>query len=293
MLLWIIIVFAVVVNNAGAVHSFHPIHHQRHGGGGAIGRRVDVSLTIPTQRSAARKFSSTTTSSHHVMNNDHSVSIRRREGGKFFVSPPLVFTTRRQHGENNNNGVVLTAIRSNNNNNNSENNDNNDNDGGGDKFSFYQRIESIKTAILGGVVGSICSTPFIAIHDLLLDGTTGGGGGTGGSMANWEFDTDVSAVQGALFAIVYRYCIRASDPPNNMLNMGVIGAFVLVRTTSRIQLPTYCTALPLHCGPPLGYLDYTILFALLVNSVEGLALFGSVAYCMEVAYNKQWISKFT
>jgi hypothetical protein len=183
----------------------------------------------------------------------------------------------------------LTAIRNNNNNNNNNNDDNNN--GGGDKFSFYQRIESIKTAILGGVVGSICSTPFIAIHDLLLDGTTGGGGG--GSMANWEFDTDASAVQGALFAIVYRYCIRASDPSNNMLNMGVIGAFVLVRTTSRIQLPTYCTALPLTCGPPLGYLDYTILFALLVNSVEGLALFGSVAYCMEVAYNKQWISKFT
>ena len=219
------------------------------------------------------------------MTNDHGV--RRREGGRRgFVSPPHVFTTRRRHGENNNNGVVLTAIRSN-------NNDNNDsNDGGGDKFSFYQRIESIKTAILGGVVGSICSTPFIAIHDLLLDGTTGGGGTGGGSIANWEFDTDASAVQGALFAIVYRYCIRASDPPNNMLNMGVIGAFVLVRTTSKIQLPTYCTALPLTCGPPLGFLDYTILFALLVNSVEGLALFGSVAYCMEVAYNKQWISKF-
>ena len=291
-MLWIIIIVfvAVVVNNAGVVHSFHPIYRQCQGGGGAVDRRV-VSLTIPTQRSAARKVSSTTTTSRHVMTNDHSV--RRREGGRRgFVSPPHVFTTRRRHGENNNNGVVLTAIRSNNND--SENNDSNDiNDGGGDKFSsFHQRIESIKTAILGGVVGSICSTPFIAIHDLLLDGTTGGGG-TGGSIANWEFDTDASAVQGALFAIVYRYCIRASDPPNNMLNMGVIGAFVLVPTTSRIQLPTYCTALPLTCGPPLGFVDYTILFALLVNSIEGLALFGSVAYMMEYAYNKQWISKFT
>ena len=69
----------IFINNAGVVHSFHPIHHQRHGGGGAVDRRVDVSLTIPTQRSAARTVSSTTTSSHHVMNSDHSVSI---EGGR-------------------------------------------------------------------------------------------------------------------------------------------------------------------------------------------------------------------
>jgi hypothetical protein len=209
------------------------------------------------------------------MNNDHSVS---REGGRrgFFASPHI---STQQYDKNNNNGVGLASTNSNNDNNNED---------GEDKFSFYQRIESIKTAILGGIVGSICSSPFIAIHDLLLDGTIGGGKG----LATWEFDTDASAIQGALFAIVYRYCIRASDTKNDMLNMGVIGAFILVRTTSRIEIPTYCTAIPLTCGPPLGYLDYTILFALLVNSIEGLALFGGVAYCMEVAYNKAWISKF-
>jgi hypothetical protein len=213
------------------------------------------------------------------MNNGHNVS--REGGGGFFISPHVL--TRRQQDKNHNNGVGLASTNCNN----DDIDNNNEGEGGGeDKFSFYQRIESIKTAILGGIAGSICSSPFIAIHDLLLPSVGGGG------LATWEFDTDASAIQGALFAIVYRYCIRASDTKNDMLNMGVIGAFILVRTTSRIQIPTYCTAIPLTCGPPLGYLDYTILFALLVNSVEGLALFGSVAYCMEYAYNKAWISKF-
>jgi hypothetical protein len=267
LMLCIIIVFffvVVIFSNAGVVHSFHH-------GGGVVDRRI-MSLTIPIHRQ--RRID-------HLMNNDHSVSVRM--GGGRGLSPHIL-TRRQQYDKSNNNGLALASTNSNN----DDIDSNNDNDGGEDKFSFYQRIESIKTAILGGVVGSICSSPFIAIHDLLLDDTTGGGG----SVATWEFDTDASAVQGALFAIVYRYCIRASDTKNDMLNMGVIGAFVLVRSTSRIEIPTYCTAIPLTCGPPLGYLDYTVLFALLVNGIEGLALFGSVAYCMEYAYNKAWISKF-
>ncbi|KAL7537602.1 hypothetical protein ACHAWF_005843 [Thalassiosira exigua] len=85
--------------------------------------------------------------------------------------------------------------------------------GGGereDKFSPFQRIESIKTAALGGVAGSVLSAPFVALHDLPSYGA-----------AAWEFDTDMAALQGALFAIVYRYCVREEDD-NEMLNMGVV-----------------------------------------------------------------------
>ena len=79
-----------------------------------------------------------------------------------------------------------------------------------DKFSVFQRIESTKTAALGALSGGILSTPFIALHDLPAYGP-----------ASWEFDTDMGALQGAMFAIVYRYCVREDDD-NDMLNMGVV-----------------------------------------------------------------------
>ena len=65
-------------------------------------------------------------------------------------------------------------------------------------------------------------------------------------IASWEFDTDMGSLQAALFAIVYRYCVREEDD-NEMLNMGVVGAFVVVRTLGRITVPDYCTAIPLDC----------------------------------------------
>jgi hypothetical protein len=64
-------------------------------------------------------------------------------------------------------------------------------------------------------------------------------------VAQWEFDTDMGLLESALFAIVYRYCVRTDD--NAMLNQGVIGAFVVVRMLSRIQVPLYCVAAPLDC----------------------------------------------
>ena len=168
---------------------------------------------------------------------------------------------------------------------------NDDDDNNNDKetqFSFYQRIESIKTALVGLLSGGILSTPVIALHDIVIlpnDSTTNG-------LASWEFDTDMGSLQGALFAIVYRYCIREKDDDNDMLNMGVVGAFIVVRTLSRIRVPNYCTALPLHCGDPLGYLDYDMISQVIYNGMESIALFGGAAYAMEIAYEKGWITKY-
>lgn len=154
------------------------------------------------------------------------------------------------------------------------------NDNKEDKFSFYQRIESIKTAIVGLLSGGILSTPIIALHDIPNYG-----------LASWEFDTDMGSLQSALFAIVYRYCIRQNDD-NDMLNMGVVGAFIVVRTLSRIRVPSYCTAAPLDCGDPIGYFDYDMIGQLILNGMESVALFGGAALAMEVAYSKGWITKF-
>ena len=157
---------------------------------------------------------------------------------------------------------------------------NNSNENGEDKFSFFQRIESIKTAALGLLSGGILSTPFIALHDIPAYGAP-----------SWEFDTDMGSLQSALFAIVYRYCIREEDD-NEKLNMGVVGAFVVTRTLSRIRVPLYCTAAPLDCGDPLGYFDYDMLQQLVLNGLESVALFGGAALAMEYAYSKKYISKF-
>ena len=75
---------------------------------------------------------------------------------------------------------------------------------------MFQRIESIKTATVGLLSGGILATPFIALQDIPEYGA-----------ASWEFDTDMGSLQSALFAIVYRYCVR-EEGDNEMLNMGVV-----------------------------------------------------------------------
>ena len=91
------------------------------------------------------------------------------------------------------------------------------------------------------MAGGIALTPAAAFHDILV----GNGSLVRNGVAQWEFDTDMGSLEGALFAIVYRYCIRQDK--NDMLNQGVIGAFVLTRTLSRIQVPSYCSSIPLDC----------------------------------------------
>ena len=68
----------------------------------------------------------------------------------------------------------------------------------------------MKTAAVGLLAGGIAATPFIALHDIPAYGA-----------ASWEFDTDMGSLQSALFAIVYRYCVREGDD-SDMLNMGVV-----------------------------------------------------------------------
>jgi len=115
-----------------------------------------------------------------------------------------------------------------------------DDDDNNNKFGFGQRIESTKTGIVGLLAGGIAGTPFSALHDIAF-----GADFVKNGVAQWEFDTDMGSLEAALFAIVYRYCIRQDENPQ--LNQGVLGAFVLTRTLSKIQVPAYCSAVPLDC----------------------------------------------
>jgi hypothetical protein len=111
------------------------------------------------------------------------------------------------------------------------------------KFGFGQRIESVKCLVVGGIVGSLALAPFAALHDLLLLGILAPIDTNG--LAQWEFDNDMGSLQAALFAIVYRYCIRQDT--NEQLNQGVVGSFVVTRTLSRIVVSPYCSAIVLNC----------------------------------------------
>lgn len=188
-----------------------------------------------------------------------------------------------------------------------------------DKFSFGQRIESTKCVVVGALSGGIAVTPLTALHDILLGPEMNNG------VAQWEFDTDMGILESSLFAVVYRYCIRTDDNP--MLNQGVFGAFVLVRTLSRIRVPSYCTAAPLDCeclvmcvglpcyvcvlgvilmalifvfllpfhfagGAPLGYFDWSMIQQGALSGIESAALFGGAALAMEYCFRKGYISKF-
>jgi hypothetical protein len=117
------------------------------------------------------------------------------------------------------------------------------------KFDMAQRIESLKSVVLGALSGGIAVTPIAYLHYVATSEVA--------NIAQWEFVTDMSSLQAALFAIVYRYAVRANDN-NPMLNQGVVGGFVVVRTLSNIQVTDTCLSIPLRCKWDLGFLFFVV-----------------------------------
>jgi hypothetical protein len=76
------------------------------------------------------------------------------------------------------------------------------------------RIESVKSGVAGGVAGAISLAPVAALHNIAY-----GEESVVNGLAQWEFDTDMGVIQAALFAIVYRYCVRF---PPKFLRSGII-----------------------------------------------------------------------
>lgn len=188
------------------------------------------------------------------------------------ASSVTAFSPQQSHRQSRPSRTIVTQFST------SNNNDNNN--GNNDKFSMVQRLESIKCVIVGALTGGIAITPVAAIHDIVLLS----------SIPQWEFDTDTGSIEAALFTIVYRYCVRTDSNP--MLNQGVIGAFCITRTISRIHVPSYCSAIPLNCGAPIGYLDWSMIQEGLWSGLESVALFGCAAYAMDYCFQKGYISKF-
>lgn len=156
------------------------------------------------------------------------------------------------------------------------------------KFGLIQRIQSIIVFVFGAVIGSLAMLPASLVHELSLRQTLSPLNNN--ALAQFEFDSDAAAIQAGLFAIVYRYCIR--EDTNPQLKEGVVNAFILTRTLSRIVVPTYCTPIALDCGEPLGYLDWAMIGQLAINGIESYCLFGAAAVAVETLIDRKIISKF-
>lgn len=146
-----------------------------------------------------------------------------------------------------------------------------------------ERIESVKAAVLSAVGGSLAAAPVSVVEALA-------NGGAGGFDGQWEFNTDMLAVELFLFGVCYRYCVREDGNP--MLKQGVVGAFAIERTLSLIRIPASCTALPLSCGPPLGYVSWDMIYQAAGAGLPSFVAFGAAALLLEVAFEKNWVGRF-
>ena len=182
--------------------------------------------------------------------------------------------------------------------NNHHHNQKND-DSQSDKFGWSQRWASIQSLILGAIVGSIASAPISLFHNLVILQLTN-------PIAQWEYDTDVNAIIGGLFAIVYRYCIRDDGDTNPPLKQGCVSAMILIRTLPQIHIPSYCTSVPLNChheniithvlssfsSTPYIFDDGIVLQQLFWSGLESTLLFTVVAQMMDHAMTRQYIQRF-
>lgn len=144
-----------------------------------------------------------------------------------------------------------------------------------------ERIESVKTAAISAFGGSIASAPFSILGAFLLDG---------GITGQWEFSQDSLAITLALFGITYRYATRKDSNPN--LKQGVVGAFAITRTLNLIRIPSSCTAMPLNCGEPLGYISWEMIGQAVTYGSASFFAFGITAFILEACFNNKIISKF-
>ena len=142
---------------------------------------------------------------------------------------------------------------------------------------FFERIESTKAAVAGLFAGSVAATaPSLLLH---LD-----------NIGQFEFNIDQIAIMSALFAVVYRYAVRADGNPQ--LKQGVVAAFVVTRTLGAVRVPSYCPAVPLQCGEPLGYLNWDMLEQIGSYGVESAAAFGATAVTIEWLCDRRLLGRF-
>eukprot|EP00320_Phaeocystis_rex_P009811 CAMPEP_0119095330 /NCGR_PEP_ID=MMETSP1178-20130426/169130_1 /TAXON_ID=33656 /ORGANISM="unid sp, Strain CCMP2000" /LENGTH=210 /DNA_ID=CAMNT_0007079125 /DNA_START=26 /DNA_END=658 /DNA_ORIENTATION=+ len=147
-----------------------------------------------------------------------------------------------------------------------------------------KRAESGKAAAVSLIAGTAGGLPFLLLGKAaeIPPGFTA---------AAWELQADGLAVMLLLFGIVYRYAVRTDK--NQMLKQGVVGAFVITRSWALITPSEGCSALPLNCGPPLGYFSWGMIAQGAFATVETGVACAAAAVALEVCFDKGWIQRST
>lgn len=148
-----------------------------------------------------------------------------------------------------------------------------------DEFDNSYRVESVKSGVFGALGGSIGSLPVAVLIGYFQHFN-----------AQWELSHDALALSLFLFGITYRYAVRG-DVNNKQLQLGVVGAFAVVRALNMVDVSDYCTSLPLNCGPPFFYFDIPMISIGLVNFFESLVAFGTAAQALEFAFKAKILTR--
>ena len=172
-----------------------------------------------------------------------------------------------------------------------------------------ERMESVKAGVLSGVAGSIAAVPVALVQTEEYFPFAA-------FTPQWELQIDGLALSLGLFGLVYRYAVRRD--PNPQLKQGVVGAFAITRTWAMLKASATCTAVPLQCGPPLGYFNWemitqvhnpgpppprellaflSVLMDMLLQgsglAVENALAFGAAAAALELAFARGWLKPFS
>jgi hypothetical protein len=147
----------------------------------------------------------------------------------------------------------------------------------------HNRVESLKTAFVSAVAGSFGALP-VSLPEGFISYFN----------SQWEFSHDMLGISLFLYGIVYRYAVRKSNPGADpqQLQLGAIAAFSVTRTVSLIQVPSFCSSLPLNCGAPFYYFDWSMLASGLVFAIESLLAFGTASYAIEYACKYKLLAKY-
>ena len=143
------------------------------------------------------------------------------------------------------------------------------------------RVESFKAAAISSIGGSLLYAPFSIIMTLVS---------SGGLTGQWEFSSDMLAIQLAVFGITYRYTTR--NDRNDNLADGVLIAFVLTRALQNIHVPEFCSSLPLDCGGPYGYLSSSMVTDIGRNLLDSYVAYVAAKYCLDKAQNSGLLSRY-
>lgn len=141
-----------------------------------------------------------------------------------------------------------------------------------------ERLESIKGAVLSLISGAL---PLVFVSLVDPDRLT----------PRWEYQLDMLALDIALFGLVYRYAVREGDS-NPMLRLGVLAAFALPRALFLVQLPPDCAAVPLVCGPPLGYFSWSMLGQAAWQFLTGFVALSGALYGLERGFSTGLVRRF-